>query len=53
MRSRFVRYRAAKGIGRTPAFTIIEDTEHTARCVMAIRARRRREGMAQIVENRP
>jgi hypothetical protein len=33
-----------------PPFICIEDTEHTARCIAAIRKRKRREGMAVIVE---
>lgn len=34
-----------------PPIVCIEDREHTARCVMAIRERKRREGMARVVEN--
>lgn len=33
-----------------PPIVCIEDREHTARCVMAIRERKRREAEARIVE---
>lgn len=37
------------GIGKIGTFTFLEDAEHTARCVQAIRARRKREGTAELV----
>ena len=33
----------------TPPIVCIEDREHTARCIMAIRERKKREAEAQIV----
>lgn len=41
-----------RGNPGTPKFVCFEDEEHTARCVAAIRKRRRREAEAQIVESK-
>jgi hypothetical protein len=36
-----------------PPIICIEDREHTARCVMAIRERKRREAMAHLSDGGP
>lgn len=38
-----------KGKGETPPFVCIEDKEHTIRCCLAIRDRRRREAMGVVI----
>lgn len=43
--------RPAPSIGYPPIICI-EDREHTARCIMAIRERKRREGLGVLVEGR-
>lgn len=38
--------KTVRGLGKTPPFICIEDEEHTARCVAAIRRRKLREATA-------
>lgn len=41
-----------KGIGKVGVFDCFEDEEHTARCVAAIRRRKKVEAQAHLVEIR-
>lgn len=52
MALREVTPKARPGIGKVGTFLCQEDADHTARCIAAIRARKRREARAELIDIR-